>query len=92
MSAGTLYDAGAPAVEVRVYDHDRLLAREHCESEDDAAAVVERWSEVANLFVVADDRSSKHGPEDSLAPEAPHIGSGANFPLASTPLPGRGTE
>ena len=49
---------------MRIYDHDRLLARELCESEEDAAAVVERWSDVANLFVVADDLSTKHEPDD----------------------------
>lgn len=59
MSAGTLSDTGTSALEVRIYDHDRLLAREPCESEEDTTAVVERWSDVANLFVVADVPSSK---------------------------------
>ena len=53
MSAGTLYDTGAPTLEVRIYDRGQLLTRELCESEEDAAEVVERWSDVANLFVVA---------------------------------------
>lgn len=92
MSAGTLYDTGAPTIEVRIYDHDRLLARELCESEEDAAAVVERWSDVANLFVVADDLSTKHGPDDILAPEEPLIGSDEDYPISSKPSPGHGTE
>ena len=73
MSTGTLYDVGAPALEVRIYDHDRLLARELCDSEEDARGVVERWSAVANLFVVADDLSTQHRPDDiSVAgPEQP---------------------
>lgn len=92
MSAATLYDTGAPTLEVRIYNHARLLARELCESEEDAAAVVERWSDVANLFVVADDLSTKHEPDDILAPEEPFIGSDADYPVASTPMPGCGTE
>lgn len=68
MSAGTLYDAGAPTLEVRIYDHSRLLARELCEGKEDAAAVVECWSDVANLFVVADRLSTKHEPDDIPAP------------------------
>jgi hypothetical protein len=92
MSAGTLYDTGAQPVEVRIYDHGRLLTRELCESEDDAAAVVERWSDVANLFVVADDISAQHEPDDILAPEDPLMGGDEDQPLASMPLPGYGTE
>jgi hypothetical protein len=92
MSAATLYDAGAPTLEVRIYDHDRLLARELCESEEDAATVVERWSDVANLFVVADHLSTNHEPDDILAPDEPLIGSDEDYPIASTPVPGCGTE
>jgi hypothetical protein len=92
MSAGTLYDTGAQPVEVRIYDHGRLLTRELCESEDDAAAVVERWSDVANLFVVADDISAKHGPHDILAHEDPPMDPDEDYPIASAPLPGYGTE
>lgn len=95
MSAGTLYDTAAPTFEVRIYDHARLVARELCDNENDAARVVEHWSDVANLFVVADDVSTTHHPDDIPAPEVPHNGSVASDddrPLASTPLPGRGTE
>jgi hypothetical protein len=53
---------------------------------------VERWSEVANLFVVADDLSSKHEPDDILAPEVPLIEADEGYPLASRPLPGYGTN
>lgn len=56
MSTATLDHAGAPTLEVRIYDNDRLLAREVLQSEEDATAVVERWSDLANLFVVADER------------------------------------
>ena len=92
MSAGTLYYAGAPTIEVRIYDHGKLLTRELCESEEDVSDVVERWSDVANLFVVADDLSSKHEPDDILAPEVPLIEADEGYPLASRPLPGYGTN
>jgi hypothetical protein len=35
----TLYDTGSPSIEVRVYRHEALFARELCESESEAAAV-----------------------------------------------------
>ena len=89
MSAGTLYDTGAPTIEVRIYDHDQLLTRELCESQEDVAGVVERWSEVANLFVVADDLSSKHGPDDIHAPEEPLIDVDEH-PIAAASVPGYG--
>jgi hypothetical protein len=92
MSTATLYDTGAPTLEVRIYDHDRLLAREHCEAEEDAAAVVERWSELANLFVVADDLSTKHEPDDISVPEEPLVDSDGDYPIVATPVPGYGTE
>ena len=69
MPAGTEYDAGAPTIEVRVYRDDLLLARELCETEADAAAVVQRWSEVENVYVLTDDLSATHGPGDILAPD-----------------------
>jgi len=92
MSGETLYDSDAPTLEVRIYDHGRLVTTELCESEADAAEVVERWSEVANVFVVADDLSAKHEPDDILAPEAPLPDLDDDGPIASTPLPGCGTE
>jgi hypothetical protein len=91
MSEGTLDDAASPTLEVRIYDHGRLLTRELCESEEDAASVVERWQEVANVLVVVDDLASKHGPDDILAPEEPLIDD-EDLPIAIAPLPGYGTE
>jgi hypothetical protein len=94
MSAGTL-DIGALTIAVRVYDHDELLAWELCESEADAADVVERWSDLASMVVVADERPTTFAPGDvypdhhvvhlATAPEPAH-------PIATTQLPGRVTE
>ena len=85
MSAGTLYDVATPPLEVRIYDHDRLLAREPCESEDDARAVVDRWSDLANLFVVADALSAEHRPDDILPPAEPLAGDDEDHPVPSAP-------
>lgn len=92
MPAGTLSDTATPPLEVRIYDHDRLLAREFCEREEDTSAVVERWSDVANLFVVAEEPSPRHRPDDTPAPVEPLIGTDDGCPLASIPQPARGTE
>ena len=92
MSEGMLDDTGTPTLEVRIYEHGRLLTRELCESEEDAASVVERWQDVANVFVVVADLSSKHGPDDILAPEESLIEDDEDLPIAEAPLPGYGTE
>lgn len=92
MSARALYDSGAPTIEVRIYRHDKLLIRELCESEEEATAVVEQWSDVDNVHVLVDDLSTHHGPEDILAPDEPLTGGGEDYPIASAPIPGYGTE
>jgi hypothetical protein len=92
MSAGTLYDTGAPTIEVRIYSHDRLLTRELCESEDDVAAVIDGWSDVANLFVLVDDLPVENGPGDVIAHEAPDVDMAEDYTIASAPIPGYGTE
>jgi hypothetical protein len=90
MSTGTGYDAGAPSIEVCIYEQGQLLTRELCESEEDAAAVVERYSDVPNTYIVVDDLATKHGPDDILAPEEPFPDD--DHPIASAPPPGYGTE
>jgi hypothetical protein len=65
-----LYDSGAPHIEVRVYERDRLIARELCESEAEADALVERWAEEGTYTFQVDDLSTTHGPDDVLAGEA----------------------
>lgn len=92
MSAGPQYDTGAPTLEVRIYDGARLLTRELCESEEEAAALVDQWSDVTNLSVVAEDLSSKHGPDDILAPGDPLVDRDDAYSIADVALPGYGTE
>jgi hypothetical protein len=49
VTESSLYDADASAIEVLIYRGDQLIARALCESEEDAAAVVDRWSELRNV-------------------------------------------
>ena len=60
-----------PSIEVRIFRDGELLERVLCESEEDAAAVVERWSELDGVTCLVDDLSFHHTPEDVLEPEPP---------------------
>lgn len=92
MSAEMSYDAGAPTIEVRVYRGDDLVVRELCESEEEAALVVEQWSDVEDVDVLVDDLSAHHGPEDILAADDLAVSDDEGYPVESARLPGRGTE
>lgn len=64
------YDAGAtPTIEVSVFRHGELIERQLCESEEDAAALVEQWSELEDVTCLVDDLSFHHSPDDVLEPE-----------------------
>lgn len=65
------YDAGTPTIEVDIYLHGRLLVRELCESEDEAATLAEEWADLEGVHVLVDDLSARHGPDDILAPDEP---------------------
>jgi hypothetical protein len=58
-----------PRIEVRVYRHGDLVQRELCDSEEDASEVVESWSEHDDVICEVDDLTTRHHPEDVLAPE-----------------------
>jgi hypothetical protein len=58
----------APTVEVTVYRDGQLIHRELCESESEAAAVVDRWKEVDGTEFQVDDLAVHHGPTDILEP------------------------
>jgi hypothetical protein len=64
------YDDGddAPAIEVRVYRHGALVRREWCESEEQAALVVDAWSELDGVECEVDDLTTRHRPGDILEP------------------------
>jgi hypothetical protein len=59
----------APTIEVRVFLHGELVHRELCESEDQAALVVEEWSELDGVDCEVDDLSVHHRPGEILEPE-----------------------
>lgn len=92
MPAGTFYDTGAPTIEVSIYRNDQFLVRELCESEEEAATVLEQWSDVENVYVLVDDLSEHHGPGDILAPYELLMSDGEDYSIASATIPGCGTE
>jgi hypothetical protein len=55
-------------VEVVVFRHGAQIHRELCESAEDAALVVERWSEQPGVECQVDDLSVHHRPDDILEP------------------------
>ena len=60
-----------PGIEVRVFRDGDLIERQLCESEEEAAEVVEKWSEVDEVTCLVDDLSFHHTPEDVLEPGLP---------------------
>lgn len=60
-----------PTVEVRVWRHGQLLHAELCESDEQAAAVVERWQDVDGVRCEVDDLSVRHRPGDVFEPDPP---------------------
>jgi hypothetical protein len=58
-----------PTIEVRVFRHGELVERELCESEEQAARVVEEWAEVDGVSCEVDDLSVRHHPGDVFEPE-----------------------
>ena len=58
----------SPVVEVRVYRHGVLTLRQLCEGVEEAAAVVDAWSELDGVECEVDDLSVKHRPDEILEP------------------------
>jgi hypothetical protein len=58
-----------PTVEVRVFRHGELVHTELCESDEQAALVVEEWAELDGVDCEVDDLSIHHRPDDILGPE-----------------------
>ncbi len=57
-----------PTIEVTVYRDGDLVHRELCETEAEADAVVDRWSEVDGVECQVDDLSVHHRATDVLEP------------------------
>lgn len=70
MSEDTSVDPwDTPRIEVRVHRHGELILRELCDSEEDAARVLEAWSELDDVTCEVDDLTIRHHPDDVLTPE-----------------------
>ena len=48
-----------------------LVDSEFCESEEQAALIVDEWSEHPGVTCEVDDLSIRHRPDDVLGPEPP---------------------
>jgi len=68
-----------PTIEVRVFQNGRLVHQELCESEEQAALVVEAWSELEGVACEVDDLSTRHGPEEVLAPEPSEVAADEDY-------------
>ena len=66
MSESTMYDVGAPSLELHIYHDGRLIGTELCESEEDAANAVDHWSDGADVTFVVEDLTTPNEPEDAL--------------------------
>jgi hypothetical protein len=58
----------SPTVEIVVFRNGREVARELCDTPDEATLVVERWSEEPGVVCQVDDLSERHRPEDIRDP------------------------
>ena len=58
----------SPTVEVVVFRQGREIARELCDTQEDAALAVERWSEERGVVCQVDDLAVHHRPEDIRDP------------------------
>ena len=81
-----------PTMEVRVFQNGRLVHRELCESDEQAALVVEAWSELEGVECEVDDLSSRHGPEDVLAPESTELANDEDYGPGREGEAGRSTR
>ncbi len=62
------FGSESPTVEVVVFRDGREVARELCDTREDAALAVERWSEDQGVVCQVDDLSVHHRPEDIRDP------------------------
>lgn len=92
MLAGTLDKKTAPSIEVRVYRNDRLVIRERCLDEEQAAAVAARATDLDHVYLLVDDGVPDPGPGDAFWREERFVEDEQDVPLALHQLPGYGVE
>jgi hypothetical protein len=66
MSDYTTYDTSSPSLEVRVYRNGEVIARELCESEDEATLAVERYADEHEVSFEVEDLSNDRWPGEIL--------------------------
>lgn len=76
-----------PTIEVRVYRDGELIREELCESEEQAALVVQEWSELEGVSCEVDDLSIRHRQDDILEPDS--AGPWEDYPRAAEAQPER---
>jgi hypothetical protein len=70
--SGSIFDERdeAPTIQVRVFREGKMVHEELCESEEEAALVVDTWSELGgDVECEVDDLSVRHQLGDILEPE-----------------------
>ena len=70
----------SPEVEVVVWRKGEVVHREFCDTEEDAASLIERWTELAHAEAWVDDLTIRHGGDDILAAEPPGADLSATYP------------
>jgi hypothetical protein len=63
------YDLESPALQVRVYEGRRLVARIPCETPDEAAEIASAWEEQPGYTCEVVDLGARHEPDDILTTE-----------------------
>jgi hypothetical protein len=58
--------SSTPTIEVQVFRNGRRIASERCDSEDDAAEAVARWSEQPGVECTVEDIATRSGADDIL--------------------------
>ena len=90
MSEFTLYDAGAPSIEVRVYRDGDVIARELCESEDEANLIVDRYGDEPGVSFEVEDLTSDRWPGEILG--SPSVGFEDELEAVEPMIPEQGGE
>ena len=92
MFAGTLNEKAAPTIEVRIYRNDRLVIRENCQSEEEAAAIAAQASDLDHVYLLVDDAVPDPCPGDVFLNEDPFPEAEKDRALADQQLSGYGVE
>ena len=78
------FDAGAPTLQVNVYEEGDLIAQVACESSQEAAEIVAEWEERPGIKCEVEDLAGHHGPDDVLAAEPEDALAGDEYRGTST--------